>query len=129
MWDASTIVTIVGILVTAAGMLITGTWRLRSAVAELKDAIAKARDEVEAKQEKVAHDFGETVRALKEHVNQSNRLLTEHIHKVETWVRDEFVRNEPFGAVTTRIERAVSDQFDKLDARLDRMENKIDTKT
>lgn len=130
MWaHAGTIFTIAGFILTSIVTLVTVTRSLsnteialRQAITQSKDEveeqIARSRADIEAKQERMSREFGETVKALKEKV-----------HEIETWARDEFVRKGSFEHSIGRFERTVSDQFTKIDQRLERMEAKIDSKT
>lgn len=118
MWEhANTIVTIASFIFTAVVMLVTVTWRVSQAVADLRKAINESRDEIEAKQDVMQREFGETAAALRT-----------KIHQVETWARDEFVRKSSFDNGLSRVEKMIESQFSKTDARLERMEGKIDAR-
>lgn len=118
MWEyASTIVTIGSFILTAGGMLVTVTWRLAQIEKALREAINESRDEIEDKQDRMTREFGETVQAIRNKV-----------HEVETWARDEFVRKGSFDNGMGRVEKMLGDQFDRIEARIDRMEKKIDDK-
>jgi hypothetical protein len=119
MWEhASTIVTVCSFVLASLSTVIGLTWRLSQVKGELKDAITDARDEIEERQDRHLRDVGESMAAIRQKV-----------HEVETWARDEFVRKGSFEHILTRTERTMSDQFDKIDKRLERMEAKIDSKT
>lgn len=116
MWEhLPTIITIASFILTAGGMLVTVTWRLSVVVIELKEAIAKSRDEIEERQEIIVRQFGETAQAIRQ-----------KIHEVETWARDEFVKREDFYKIHTDLIGDLKRMGDKIEARLERMETKID---
>lgn len=118
MWDhASTIITIASFVLTAGGVLVKVTWNLRDMEAGLREAIAKSRDEIEERQDRMMREFGETAQAIRQKV-----------HQVETWARDEFVRREDFDKVSGDLASALDRLGDKIEARLVRMEAKIDAK-
>lgn len=118
MWAyASTIVTIASFILTAGGMLVAVTWRLSQTEIALREAISTSQKDVEDRQDRMAREFGETVTAIRQKV-----------HEVETWARDEFVRKSSFDSAMARVEKMLSDQFDRIEARIDRMEKKIDDK-
>src|SRR5689334_15871740 len=102
----------IGIAVVGATM---GIAKIKDAV---RDAMDEHRDEFDAKIEQLGRNFGETAAAIREKV-----------HQVEVWARDEFVRKQSFEGAVSRMEKAVDDKFNGIIDRLDRMENKIDTKT
>lgn len=119
MWEhISTIITVSSFVLASFSTVVGITWRLSQVRAELKDAITHARDEIEERQDRLMRDTGESIAAIRQKV-----------HEVETWARDEFVRKGSFEHVLSRSERNLNDQFAKIDARLERMEAKIDSKT
>lgn len=114
-WEnINTITIIVGLIVSTMGMLIAGTWRLSSSVNELKIAIALARDEIEAKQDSQMREIGETISAVRQ-----------KIHEIEIWSRDTFIRRDSFFQVTTDTRQAIQTLGDRLEKRLERIENKV----
>jgi exonuclease VII small subunit len=109
------IITLASFVLTAGVTLVVVTralskveLSLRAAIVaskdEVEEKIAELRREFEAKADRQSREFGETIRALKEHV-----------HRIETWARDEFVRKASFEGAVSRIERSI-----------ERMEKKID---
>lgn len=108
-----------GSLALNLGIAIVGaTW----GIAKIKDTVRDAMDfhkkEFDNEIDAIGRSFGETVSAMRQ-----------KIHEIETWARDEFVRKGSFEAAINRMESTVSDQFKKLESRLERMETKIDSKT
>src|ERR1041385_233038 len=99
MWDhASTIITIASFVFTAAGMLVGVTLRLSGVVSELKDAIKTSKDEVEARQDVITKQFGETVAALRQKVND-----------VELDTAKTYMRRESFYQVKAEMSAEIKD--------------------
>jgi len=118
MWEyLPTLASIASFVLTAVIMLVTVTWRVSQAVADLRKAIEASRDEIEAKQDSRYREFGETAAALRT-----------KIHEVETWSRDTFVRKDSFEGGLSRIEKMIGDRFGGVEARMERMEGKIDAR-
>lgn len=98
--------------------IVGATW----GIAKIKDAVraevASHKEKIDLELDALGRSFGETAAAIRQKV-----------HDIETWSRDEFVRKGSFENVMTRMEKTGGAQFDKIEARLERMEGKIDSKT
>lgn len=79
------------------------------------DKLGKLEKEMIEIADRVRREFGETVTAMQQ-----------KIHEFETWARDEFVRKQSFEAMMARTEKAQELRDERLDKRLERIENKID---
>ena len=109
----------IGSLCLNVGIAIVGaTWGITKIKDAVRDAIDKHREKYDDDLDALGRSFGEGMAALRQKV-----------HELETWIRDEFVRKASFEWSANRLERTVSEQFDKLEKRLDRMEAKIDSKS
>ena len=109
----------IGSLCLNVGIAVVGaTWGISKIKDAVRDAIEKHREKYDNDLDHLGRSFGEGLAAIRQKV-----------HDLETWIRDEFVRKASFDNSATRMERAISDQFDKLEKRLDRMEAKIDSKS
>lgn len=120
---------VVAILIAGSTLLLNlgihiygGGWNLSSKLStmeqSLRVSINEAKNEIEDRQDRMTRDAGETASAIRQ-----------KIHEIETWARDEFVRKNSFELVLSRTERVMGEQFGKIDARLERMETKLDSKT
>lgn len=98
--------------------IVGATWGIARIKDAVRDAIDAHKEKYDQELDSLGRSFGETAAALRQKV-----------HEVETWARDEFVRKGSFEGAVNRLERTVGDQFTKLEARLERMESKIDSKT
>ena len=129
MWDhAELYIAILGFIVTA--ILIVGrvTWKLSRVELSLRQTIQASRDEVELRQDTAANQFGETIRGLQEHIRTSEASFLDKIREVELYCRDTFVRRDGFYKVRDEMARDLQSFGDKIEARLERMEAKIDAK-
>lgn len=111
MLDIHTISLIVTLVAMAAG----GVWKLSRVEAALRTDIKQSRDEVEQKQDRVSREFGETVTAIRQ-----------KLHDVELWTANTFLRRDSFDRAQEDIKAEMKALGDKLEARLERMEEKID---
>lgn len=104
---------VVNILVLVIG----GTWRLSRMEVALRDEISKSRAEVEERQDRLSRECGESVAAVREKVRE-----------VELFCRDTFVRRDGFYKVRDELAADIKTLGEKIEARLERMEAKIDSK-
>jgi hypothetical protein len=114
----------------AAGMLALnliqrlfgGGWNLQKTLGamelRLKEAIAASKKEIEEQQRAAAHEFGETVSALKEHVRQ-----------VEFHIRDNYIRKDDFMVHMKSNDELLRLNFDNITQRLERIEKRLDHTT
>lgn len=98
--------------------VVGATWGITKIKDAVRDAIDKHRQKYDDDLDSLGRSFGEGLSAIRQKV-----------HDLETWIRDEFVRKASFEGSSNRMERTISDQFDKLEKRLERMEAKIDSKS
>lgn len=106
----------VGSLCLNMGIAVVGaTWGIGKIRDAVRDAIEKHREKYDADLDAMGRSVGEGIAAIRQKV-----------HEVETWARDAFVRKDSFESAMGRLEDTVTNQFDKIEARLERMEGKID---
>jgi hypothetical protein len=84
----------------------------------LSIAITAVKTDLEERQDKAAREHGEALSALRQ-----------KIHEVEMWARDTFVRRDSFLAVVNEVKSGFNDLGKRIEQRLERMEEKIDSKT
>lgn len=104
---------VVNLLVLVVG----GTWRLSRMEVALREEISKSRAEVEERHDRISREFGETIAAIRE-----------KIREVELFCRDTFVRRDGFYKVRDELALDIKTLGEKIEARLERMESKIDSK-
>lgn len=85
------------------------------------------REWTEALVEDMRHDMAELERetlgrfeVLRQETGEQGHALRTKIHEVETWSRDNFVRNENFEAAVIRLTNSIEKIGDKLEAKIDR---------
>lgn len=98
--------------------IVGATWGIANIRKAVRDAVDAHKEKYDQELDALGRSFGETAQAIRQ-----------KLHEVETWARDEFVRKGSFEGAVNRLERTVDDKFNKIEARLERMETKIDSKT
>jgi hypothetical protein len=117
---------VAGFVLNVIVLLIAGTWALSRHGREIENAIFKSRQETDNEIDKLRgelrteHDdfmrrFGDSLAAIRAKVNE-----------VELWARDEFVRRDDFYRILDGINKSITALGDKIDARTDRLESKIE---
>ena len=114
MLDSQTITLILSLIAMSAG----GVWQLSRVEAALRKDITRSRDEIEAKQDQQMRDFSERFSGLEKKV-----------HEVELWTANTFIRRESFYKIKDEITGEMKALGERLEARLVRMEEKLDSKT
>lgn len=102
---------LINIVVLAGG----GVWKLSRVEASIRESMSDHREDMDKELGTVRREFGEVATALRQ-----------KIHEVETWSRDEFVRKKSFDVVIDGLRGDLKSIGDKIEARLLRMEGKID---
>lgn len=91
--------------------------KLQSTLTDKMDAQAKTQSaEIDKLSDEVRREFGEGLSALRA-----------KIHEVELFIRDTYVRRDSFSLVVTRIEEMIKLSMDKMDAKLDKLEERAST--
>lgn len=114
MMDMQTVALIATLVTMAAG----GTWKLSRVETALRKDITDSKNETEEKQGRISREFGETIAALRQHLNN-----------FQLEVADKYVRRDGFYKVRDELASDINRLGDKLEARLARMETKLDSKT
>lgn len=106
------------LIITLVGMTAGGIWKLSRVEAALRKDINDAKQEVEARQDVKSRETGETIAAIRQHVTN-----------FQLEVADKYVRRDGFYKVRDELAADINRLGDKLEARLARMEEKLDSKT
>jgi hypothetical protein len=104
---------VLNILVAVIGL----TW----GVAKIRDAV---RTEIEEHREK----FDGHIDILRQNTGEMGAALRQKINDVELYARDTFMRRDSFQLVQAELKEQVKALGDKIENRLERMEQKIDDK-
>lgn len=108
MWDnASVLISLAGIAINLIVLIVGGVWKLSRLELALRQAIDHANRDIDDKIERQVRYFGETVSAVRQKITD-----------VEIYTRDTFVRK-------AEIQNEISNFSDRVEARLDRIENKL----
>jgi hypothetical protein len=110
-----------GLFANLIATAIGGTWALARNNNKLVDKFHEQMDlerrEIDIKIDSLAHNFGESVAAIRQKVTE-----------VELWNRDNLVSKSTFQQVISDFRIALQRFEDKLDTRLGRIESKLDDK-
>lgn len=118
MADLNTYIVVGGLIFNLVSTAIIGTWKLSRVELSLRETISKAEKETDALIERRVNQFGDTIAALRQKIND-----------VELNSEKTFMRRDSFIKVQDTIENSMRSFVDRIEGRLERMENKIDTKT
>jgi hypothetical protein len=110
---------IAGFALQGLALLVGGTWKLSQMEARITASITRHRKEIDD-----AHTA--TVDALRREIGETVSALKAKVHEIETWARDHFVRRDSFEGVVRELKEAIAAQGDKIDKRLDRIDEKLD---
>lgn len=98
--------------------IVIGTWKLGQVQLALSDKISISRDEIEQRQDTNTRQIGETIAAMRQKLSD-----------VELYGANNYIRREGFYKVQEQLTNDIKQLGEKLEARLLRMESKIDTKS
>ncbi len=102
---------VLNVLVIGVG----GVWKLSRVETAIREDISKQQQYTDAEFGKVRREFGETVAAIRQ-----------KLHEIELWSRDHFVLRPAFDAALGQVASAIHTMDEKIEARLMRMESKIE---
>lgn len=116
---AALIVAAISLATTLYNNKASGVWDLSDRLTALDRDRDKQRQllykHVDEQHDEAVSQFGETVKAIAEHVRQ-----------LELEVYKEFVRRPEFDNTVEALTRTINDRFDRLERRLDNAESKSD---
>lgn len=107
-------------LISLAFNIIVASVGLTWGIGRIREAV---RDEIEEHKEKVNFSINE----LRSYTGEVATALRTKITEVELFTRDHFVRVDTFARFADSVSELLKQSLDKLDKRLDRMENKLDS--
>lgn len=106
------------ILVAVAGALVR--WLVKWVQTSIKTAVDGSRQElserISTERDTAINRFGETVQAIRQKIND-----------MELWNRDNFVNRRTFDGIMADTRESLKRLEDKLDARFDRIDQKLST--
>lgn len=109
---------LVALIATLLVMTAGGVWKLSRVESALRKDITDSKQEIEEKQGKHSREFGETIAALRQHINN-----------FQLEVANNYVRRDGFNKIRDELVHDISRLGDELKSRLERMETKLDEKT
>lgn len=109
------VLTVITVIINILVLTIGGTWKIAEVKSALVDVISEAKDIVDQKQRE--HEAA---------VDQRLAALLDDLRRVELYCRDTFLRRDSFQEVNRANSESMRIMGDKIDARFDRIETKID---
>ena len=106
---------VLGFVVNTLVLAITGVNKLSQTETSIRSAITSQREDIDEQFLQVRREWGETVSAIRQKVTD-----------VELYVRDNYVRKDVFDSAMTSLGKHVEQVGDRIEARLLRIENKMD---
>lgn len=110
------VIAVLTIVINIVYFSIWGTWKIAGVKEEIVSVIFNHKKEVAEAIDLNERALGETIQAMRQKLSD-----------VELYVRDHFVRNEEFTRAIERFETNSETASKSLEARLLRMEGKLDT--
>jgi methyl-accepting chemotaxis protein len=121
---------IIASLALNLGLAIAGaTWGISKIKDAVRDAMDKHREEYSDQLTTLARGFNDTFAALRQHINDVDGKLWKKISEVELDTAKHYMRKDSFYQVKGEMSGEIKEFRTELKERLDRLENKIDTKT
>lgn len=114
--DAQFTLPLAGFILTVIGMSVAGARALAKMESRLTDKIAQTVNKTDEVISRQYHDFGESLTAIRTKITE-----------VELYGRDNYVRRDGFYAVQKQLTDDMKVLGEKLDTRLERMEDKLDS--
>jgi hypothetical protein len=115
-WEAITVlVGVGGLLLQTIALIAAGIWRLSRTEAAIRQEIASHRIENADRVDTAVRQIGETFTAFRTKITE-----------VELYLRDNYVRRDSFQSVVGQVMGDMKTIGDRIEARLLRMEGKID---
>lgn len=114
MWDNG-IVAVATLVLNVIVLLIGGAVQIARQEGKLKDAITKTERDLEDRIDSRTREFGETANAIRQKITE-----------VEMFMRDNFIKRDSYYNGYRDLTAIVKTMNESMDARLIRMENKID---
>lgn len=109
----ATISLVFNIIVAAVGL----TWGVGKVRLAVRDEIEKHKDRVNSE-----------VKSLRSETGEMGAALRQKVTEVELFVRDNFIHKDTFTRFADSVTELIRQSLEKIDKRLDRMENKLDTR-
>lgn len=120
------IVGTLGFVLNIVVLSIGGTWKLSRVEASIRQSVSDHRKEIDTEIMGVRKDFSDDLTVMRREFGETGAAIRAKINEVELFMRDEFVRKRSFEAVLNEVRGDIKGMGDKLEARLLRMEGKID---
>lgn len=91
----------------------------------VRDLEKSLRSDIEVRTSDRDQQLNERDAAMRREIGETFHAQRTKIHEIETWSRDTFVRKDSFEIVIGRLEKTIEKLGDKLESKLDRLDQKI----
>jgi hypothetical protein len=117
---------IIGFIVNILVIVTSVTWKLSHMETDLREYITKNRRELETELDQIRREFLADQNRTSREIGETFKAYREKLNLVELFVRDTFVAKDTFDKVLSSMSADVRGLGDKLEARLMRIESKMD---
>lgn len=121
----SAAVVVMAFVINNIVLAVVATRKLSSIEISLRNKIDEHSRALEREADMESRRFGETIMAIREKINLDGNSTEAKIKEIELFTRDHFVRRESFNEVVTNIRNQIEDAVDRIEARMQRMEDKL----
>lgn len=117
---------VAGFVLNVVVLAIGGTWALSRQARTIEGAIFANRQQTDGEFEKLRHELHLEHDDFLRRFGDSLAAIRQKVSEVELWARDEFVRRDDFYRILDGINKSIAALGEKIDARTDRLETKIE---
>ena len=117
---------VAGFVLNVVVLLVGGTWALSRHARSIENAIFKSRAETDGEIDKLRMELRTEHDDFLRRFGDSLAAIRQKLTDVELWARDEFVRRDDFYRILDGINKSITALGDKIDARIDKLEGKIE---
>jgi hypothetical protein len=114
------------ISVAAISVIGAGIWRVGLLQATVLKLIQEYKDEVDKSIDDERLRTGAEFSILRREIGETMTAMRQKINEVEIWGRDNYVKKDTFNMVTDRITQSIEKLGNKIEGRIDKMDEKFD---
>lgn len=122
-------IALANMVLSLIGLPVFLLWKATRIEAALREAITESRAEVDDRIGRQYREFGESIAGVRQGINLETAALRREAGEDRVFVRDTFMRRDSFYNIQASLEGSIQALGVELKARLERMEEKIDSKT
>lgn len=115
-----------GLLVQSCAFAAVGTWWVSRVISAIREEIASERKEIDVAIGTVENEMRDRVSTAERRAGEAVAALREHVHSIEKFMRDTYVRRDSFYTTTDDVKKQIREFVEQLDRRFNRLEQKVD---